>query len=78
MKKVTPTELRANIYNLLEEVLETGIPLEIKKGERRLRIVPVEPADKLQNLVSRSDIIQGDPDDLIDISWEGELDLDLP
>lgn len=78
MKRVTPTELRADIYNLLEEVLETGIPLEIKKGQRRLRIVPVEPADKLQNLVSRPDIIQGDPDDLIAISWEGELDLDLP
>ncbi len=78
MKKVTPTELRADIYNLLEEVLETGIPLEIVKGKRRLRIVPVKPADKLRNLVSRPEIIQGDPDDLVDISWEGELDLDLP
>ena len=33
MKRVTPTELRADIYNLLEEVLETGIPLEIRKGK---------------------------------------------
>ena len=42
MKTVTPTELRANIYNLLDEVLDTGVPLEIKKGDKRLRIVPAE------------------------------------
>ncbi len=45
-KSATPTELRANIYKLLEEVLETGIPLEINKGNKRLRIVPVEQTNK--------------------------------
>lgn len=78
MKKVTATELRANIYKLLDEVLATGAPLEIKKGDKRLRIVPVEKADKLQNLVARPEIIQGDPDDLVNISWEDEVILDLP
>jgi prevent-host-death family protein len=78
MKTVTPTELRANIYKLLEEVLETGVPLEINKGNKRLRIVPVEQANKLQNLVSRPDVIHGDPEDLVNISWEKEVNLDLP
>jgi hypothetical protein len=78
MKSVTPTELRSNIYNLLDEVLRTGIPLEINKGDRKLRIVPVEKPNKLQNLVSRPNVIKGDPDDLVDISWEKELNLDLP
>ncbi|HEY84840.1 MAG TPA: type II toxin-antitoxin system Phd/YefM family antitoxin [Chloroflexi bacterium] len=78
MKTVTPTELRANIYKLLEEVLNTGIPIEVNKGNRRLRIAPVEKADKLKNLISRPHIIQGDPDDLVDISWEKEVNLDLP
>ncbi|MBX2999638.1 MAG: type II toxin-antitoxin system Phd/YefM family antitoxin [Caldilineaceae bacterium] len=78
MKTVTPTELRANIYNLLDEVLETGLPVEIKKGERRLRIVPVEKVDKFQNLVARPAVIQGDPEDLISIQWEDEVKLDLP
>lgn len=78
MKTVTPTELRTNIYNLLDEVLETGIPLEIKKANRRLLIMPVAKADKLQNLISRPEIIQGDPDDLVEISWEDEVSLDLP
>jgi prevent-host-death family protein len=78
MKTVTPTELRANIYQLLDEVLNTGVPLEIKKGDKKLRIVPVEKGDKLQNLIPRPDVIAGDPEELVEISWENEVDLDLP
>lgn len=78
MRIITPTELRTNIYNLLDEVLKTGVPLEIKKGNKRLRIVPVEQGDKFQNLVSRPDVIQGDPEELVEITWESELNLDLP
>jgi hypothetical protein len=78
MKTVTPTELRRNIYKLLDKVLDTGIPLEVKKGDRTLRIEPVEKVDKLQNLVHRPDVINGDPDELVEISWEDEVNLDLP
>ncbi len=78
MKTVTPTELRANIYKLLEEVLNSGIPLEINKGNKRLRIIPVEEGDKLQNLIPRTGVIQGDPEALVTISWEKEVNLDLP
>ncbi len=78
MKTITPTELRSNIYNLLDEVLETGIPIEINKGDQKLRIVPVAKVDKFQNLVSRPEVIKGSSDELIDISWEGAINLDLP
>ena len=78
MKKVTPTQLRADIYNLLDEVLRTGLPLEINKGDKKLRIVPVEQVDKLENLISRPESIQGDPDDLAEIHWTDEVNLDLP
>jgi antitoxin (DNA-binding transcriptional repressor) of toxin-antitoxin stability system len=78
MKTVTPTQLRTNIYNLLDEVLKTGLPLEIKKGDKKLRIVPVENVDKLKNLVARPEVIQGDPDDLAEIDWMDEVNLDLP
>jgi hypothetical protein len=78
MKTVTPTQLRTNIYNLLDEVLETGLPLEIKKGDKKLRIVPVDKVDKLKNLISRPEAIQGDPDDLVGINWADEVHLDLP
>jgi hypothetical protein len=46
MKTVTPTELRGNIYNLLDEVLKTSIPLEIKKGDQKLKIIPVKKKEQ--------------------------------
>lgn len=76
MKTITVTELRSNIYKLLDEVLETGIPLEVKKGDQVLRIAPVAPVDKFQNLVLRESAIYGNPDDLVDIEWD--IDVDLP
>jgi antitoxin (DNA-binding transcriptional repressor) of toxin-antitoxin stability system len=78
MKTVTPTELRANVYQLLDEVLKTGVPLEIKKGDKKLRIVPVEKGDKLERLTPRPETIIGDPEDLVTIRWENEVNLDLP
>jgi hypothetical protein len=78
MKTVTPTQLRTNIYNLLDEVLKTGLPLEIKKGDKKLRIVPVDEVDKLKNLITRPEVIQGDPDELAEINWTDEVNLDLP
>lgn len=77
MKKVTLTELSNNIDRLLDEVLETGISLEINKNGKVLRIVPVEKKDKLSNLTFKPNVIQGNPDDLVNISWEQEVDVDL-
>ena len=78
MKTITATELRGNIYKLLDEILNTGIPIEINKGGKKLKIVPASKTKKLQNLVSRPNVIKGNPDDLVDIIWEKEMDLDLP
>jgi hypothetical protein len=78
MKSTTPTQLRADIYHLLDEVLETGIPLEIRKGNKKLKIVSLETVDKFQNLISRPNVIQGNPEELAEISWEDEVHLDLP
>jgi prevent-host-death family protein len=77
MKKVTLTELSNNIDSLLDEVLETGISLEVNKNGKLLKIVPVETKDKLKNLTFKADVIQGNPDDLVNISWEQEVDIDL-
>ena len=78
MKTVTPTQLRSDIYNLLDEVLQTGLPLEIKKGDKKLRVVPVDEVDKLNNLISRPEVISGEPDELAELSWSDEVHLDLP
>lgn len=78
MKKVTPTQLRKNLYNLLDDVINTGIPLQINRGGKILQITPVEKINKLDKLISRPEVIIGDADDIVDITWEGEINLDLP
>ena len=78
MKSFTPTQLRSNLYRILDDVALTGIPIEIHKGGKRFRIVPLAQVDKLSQLKKRTDFINGDPDDLIHMNWEQEISLDLP
>lgn len=75
MKTITATELRGNIFNLLDEVLESGVPLEIEKNGRKLRITSIEKVDKLANLVHRPNFIKGDPEELVEMEWDYNLDL---
>lgn len=66
---VNPSELRANLYRLLDEVLETGVPLEIERKGRRLRIVADSPPSKLDRLVPHPGTVIGDPEDLVAMDW---------
>ncbi len=66
---MTASELRKNIYRLLDEVLETGVPLEIERKGQTLRIVPEERLSKLDRITGREDFLVGDPDDIIHMDW---------
>ncbi len=68
---MTVSELRQNIYQLLDQVLDTGVPLEIERKGRKLRIAPELPLDKLDNL-KRRDCLVGDPEDLVHMDWSQE------
>ncbi|GEM_PF-1610302 len=61
---LTASELRRNIYRLLDSVLETGIPLDIKRGDQVIRISSLEPPTKLENLPLRN-LFSCDPDELV-------------
>ncbi len=63
--------LRENIYRILDEILETGVPVEIERKGKLLRILAVEPKSKLANLKAR-DVIVGDPEDLVHVDWSDE------
>ena len=66
---ITPTQLRANLYYLLDQVLESGEPLEVIRKGKVLRIVPAEaPFSHLQKIVQR-DCILGDPEELVHVDW---------
>ena len=69
--KVTASTLRQNIYKLLDQVLETGSPIEIERKGKKLKIVPVKPKSKLANL-DGPDIMKCDPEELVHIDWSSE------
>lgn len=70
-KKLTASKLRQNIYRILDTILETGVPVEIERGGRVLRIVPDDPPSKLEHLPER-DFIVGDPEELVSWDWSNE------
>ena len=41
------TALRADLYRLLDRVLETGMPIEVERNGRRLRIAPADSGARL-------------------------------
>lgn len=66
--RVTASKLRENIYQILDEAISTGVPVEvIRKGEL-LRIVPERRVSKLSRLKKRKGF-HGDPDDVIGMDW---------
>lgn len=69
---VSASELRQNVYRLLDEVLETGVPLEVERHGRRVRLVPDEMPSKLARLAPHPGYIVGDPEDLVHMDWSGE------
>jgi hypothetical protein len=70
--EITPTELRKNVYKLLDKILEGGVPIEVKRKGKRLLITPAEPVSKLERLENHPDCIVGDPEDLVHMDWSKE------
>jgi prevent-host-death family protein len=71
MDAISATKLRQNLYHILDSVIDTGIPVEIVRKGRLLRITPEERIPKWDRL-EKHEVINGDPDDLVDIDWSGE------
>ena len=68
-KRMNPTQLRRNLYRVLDEILRTGQPVEIERNGRTLRIEVVGGEDRLANLRDHPEAVCGDPDDLDTIGW---------
>ena len=66
---ITASQLRADVYNLLDQVIETGQPIEIRRKGRIVRLVVEEAPSKLSRLVGASDFAVGETDDFISMDW---------
>lgn len=65
----TATKLRANLYKVLDQVLATGKPVEIEWGGKLLRIVAVNPPNKLDRIVPHPNYIAGNPEEIVHMDW---------
>lgn len=67
--KLTATNLRSNLYKVLDQVITTGVPVEIERKGKKIKLVPVETRSKLNNLKSHPPTIIGDPEELVHMDW---------
>jgi hypothetical protein len=65
---LTASKLRANVYGILDQVLETGTPVEVVRKGKLLKIVPETPAPKLARLKRRK-AYKGNVDAILSIDW---------
>lgn len=66
------SRLRADLYRVLDRVLETGVPVEVVRKGRLLRIEPAEAPDRLAHLRAHPGAIVGDPASIVEMDWSGE------
>ena len=67
-RRISLTELRQDIYNLIDEVISSGQPLRIERKGHLLTIVPESKGAKLDRL-KEHDIILSDAEDLVQNDW---------
>lgn len=71
-KSITLTELRGNLYQLIDQVIDTGMPLDIERKGHHIKIT-VEPTSlKTDRLIERPGVIIDPNDDLIHNNWIDE------
>jgi hypothetical protein len=68
---ITASKLREDVYRILDEVIETGLPVEVLRKGTVLKIVPEKPVSKLARLKKRN-IFVGNPEDIIGMDWSRE------
>jgi antitoxin (DNA-binding transcriptional repressor) of toxin-antitoxin stability system len=67
---ISATQLRTDIYQVLDQVLETGVPVIVQRAGRLLKILPVRD-DEVKLVVVKRDVLRGDPEDLVHMDWSG-------
>lgn len=65
------TKLRQNLYNILDNIIDKGIPVEIERKGTILKIIPEKKRSKWDCLEPH-DVINGNPESLVSVDWSGE------
>ena len=68
--RLTATRLRAELFSTLDHVVATGETIEIQRPSGLVRIVRDTSTQRLVGLKSHPGTINGNADDLANLSWE--------
>ena len=74
---ITATQLRKDVYRLLDQVVDSGEVIEVKRKGKFIRIEPAERSHKLGSLKPHPDTICGDPEELVYMDWSDQWQPDL-
>lgn len=71
---MNPTELRKNIYNILDQIVETGKPVTIERKGEVFKIVCESKGGKLDRLKKKSHAkaFVGNSEDILSMDWSAE------
>ncbi len=69
-----PTELRKNIYKILDTIAETGKPVEIERNGEIFKIMCETKAGKLKRIEQKKHpkAFIGNSDDILSLDWTAE------
>jgi len=81
---MTPSKLRADVYRILDRVLATGEPVQVRRNGRLLLISPAEGVRepdpgrrrRLEDFAISPTLLVGDPDDIVEMDWSRYWDPD--
>ena len=69
--RITASRLRADIYRILDEAIQSGTAVEVIRKGKIVRIVPEKRKSKLGRLKKRNGFA-GDPDEIAGMDWSKE------
>jgi hypothetical protein len=68
---ITASKLREDVYRILDEVIQSGVPVEVVRKGKVVRILADQPVSKLSRLKKRTAFV-GDVEDIIGMDWSKE------
>lgn len=71
---INATQFRKDVYNILDDVISTGHPVEIIRKGQVLKIICEKQTPRLEKLKGkkRKKAFVGNSDDIINIDWQKE------
>jgi antitoxin (DNA-binding transcriptional repressor) of toxin-antitoxin stability system len=69
MAAITLTELRADLYKVVDQIIKTGVPVVVQRNGHLIKIVLADGSSKLERLTQKSGVINCDPEDIVHCDW---------